>query len=150
MYVCSDVCHQYLCLTEQIGHFIECYDYFLVCWQIYAVKLDVRKRQWIISKNKISRSINQSINWSISCSIKSLINQSINHQWGFIDDWGWKREERIRGEVQKHGYQVRWVEMDCVCFCVRACICVHEHTCVCVCVRLCVCVYKLLHVCMCV
>ena len=41
--------------------------------------LDVRKRQWIISKNKINQSI----------------NQSINHLWGIIDDWGWEREERI-------------------------------------------------------
>ena len=37
--VCSDVCHQHLCLIEQFGHFIECYEYFLVCLQIYAVKL---------------------------------------------------------------------------------------------------------------
>ena len=36
--------------------------------------VDVRERQWIISKNKINRSINQQ---SIS-SIKLLINQSIN------------------------------------------------------------------------
>ena len=27
------------CLIEQFGHFIECYEYFLVCLQIYAVKL---------------------------------------------------------------------------------------------------------------
>ena len=55
------------------------------------------------------RSIDQSINNLSITSIKLLINQSINHQWGFIDDWGWK----IRGEVQKRcGYQVGWVEMD--------------------------------------
>ena len=34
-----------------------------------------------------------------------MINQSINYQWRFIDDRGWKREERIRGELQKRcGY----------------------------------------------
>ena len=74
--VCSDVCHQHLCLIEQFGHFIECYKYFLVCLQIYAVKLWMWEKDNGLSR-KI-RSIDQSINnWSIS-SIKLLINQSIN------------------------------------------------------------------------
>ena len=55
----------YACMTEQFGHFIECYDYFLVCLQIYTVKLWMWEKDWIISKNKINRSINQSIDQSV-------------------------------------------------------------------------------------
>ena len=150
MHVCSDVCHQHLCLNEQFGHFIECNDYFLVCLQIHAV--DVRKGPWIISKYKINRSVNQSITH----------DQSINGDLLMTGGGNFEREERFRGEVQKrYNNQVGWVEIDrqpsyacgcvytqphaydacvclcvsrrvfvcvCACFFVRACICVHERT----------------------
>ena len=85
-----------LCLIEQFYHF-ECYVYLLVCLQIYAVKVWMWEKDQTMDYQKL-----RSINWSISCSLKSLIIQPINHQ--FIDDWGWEREERIGGEVQKRGY----------------------------------------------
>ena len=47
------------------------------------------------------RSVDQSVNQLINQLFDKIINQSINHQWGFSDDWGWKREERIWGKVQK-------------------------------------------------
>ena len=84
-----------LCLIEQVYHFIECYVYFLVCLQIYAVKL------WMWEKdNGLSwkiRSIDQSNSQFINKLFDKIIDQSINgdslmtavgkrrYNW-----WGWK------------------------------------------------------------
>ena len=65
------------------------YDYFLGGLQIYAVKLWMwEKKQCIISKNKINQLINQLFD--------KIIDQSINHHWGFIDDWGGKEKKKFR------------------------------------------------------
>ena len=51
------ICHQHLCLIEQFGHFIACYDNFLVCLQIYAVKL------WMWDQSIIDWSISHAFSW---------------------------------------------------------------------------------------
>ena len=124
--------------------------------------VDVRKRQWIISKNKINRSIS---------SIKLLINQSINQSSMGIYWWlGLEKRRKNSGWGSETLWLPSWVGRNgpitivckwlcvylcvtvCVCFCVRACICVHERTCVsvCVCVTVCVCVWGGGVVCVCV
>ena len=53
---------------SNFGHFIECYEYFLifgVFTNLCCKTADVRKRQWIIPKNKINRLINQLIDQSV-------------------------------------------------------------------------------------
>ena len=61
-----------------------------------------------LEKILIDQSITQLINQLFDYIID--INQPINHQWRFIADWGWEREERIGGEVQN--IVGTWVEMD--------------------------------------
>ena len=87
----------------------------ITSWCVYLCckTVDVKKTMDYLEKiRSIDQSINQAIDQSITLFHK-IIDQSINHQLGFIDDWGWKREERIRSEVQKRcGYLVGRVEMD--------------------------------------
>ena len=121
--------------------------------------LDVRKRQWIISKNKINRSINHSTD-QINQLFDKIIDQSIiNGDLLMTGGGNWEREERIGGEVQKRCGLLSWVGRNgsittmhvaacvcvCVCVCVSVCmlafvyINVRMHARVCVCMYVCVC-----------
>ena len=158
MRIFSDVCHQHFMLEWAISSF-----YWVLCFllgvftNLCCETLDVRKRQWIISKNKINRSINHSTDQINQ--FDKIIDQSINHQWGYIDDWGWElgmrrknwawgSEPLLLGWVGRNGSITTvcmWLcAYVCVCFCVRDCICVHErtHARVCVCMYVCVWVCK--------
>ena len=132
--VCSDVCHQHFMLDWAILslYWVLCL-LLVVFTNLCCETLDVRKRQWIISKNKINRSINQS-SWL-----------------GWENNWGWGSEMWLLGRVGRNGSITLYAcGCVCVCFCVRACICVWTHACVCVCVYMyvCVCVCVCLTVCM--
>ena len=117
------VCHQHECLWLLLGVFTN-----LCCKTV-----DVRKRQWLISKNKIDQSINQLINQLLDKIIDQSINQSLNQSSKGIYWWLGVQNRRKNsgwGSETYCGYQVGWVELDRILLFARGCVCM----CVCVCV----------------
>ena len=125
--------------------------------------VDVRKRQWIISKNKI----NQSFSWSIS-SIKSLINQSSMGIYWWLGVGTGKEKKELGVRFRNVVTWLHWVGRNgsittvcmwlcayvCVCVCVSVCVLafvymnvrMHARVCVCMCVCMYVCVYETVYV----